>query len=75
MLDEFTRVTVQSKFVTNKDQLEISGDPRISDILENLLEAIKHETIEHNVLYYAPDLGRLPHDGRRNGSQNRKCPD
>ncbi len=43
---EFVRVTVQSELVTNEDQPVTSGDPRVSAILENPLEAIEHEATE-----------------------------
>ncbi|MBO0878984.1 MAG: glycoside hydrolase family 65 protein [Mycobacterium sp.] len=49
-LDEFVRVTVQSELVTNEDQPETSGDPRVSAILERPLEAVEHEQIGHGAL-------------------------
>jgi len=42
-VDNFVRVTVQSELVTNEDQPQISGDPRVSAILEKPLEAVDHE--------------------------------
>jgi alpha,alpha-trehalose phosphorylase len=44
-IDEFVRVTVQSELVTNEDQPETSGDPRVSAILERPLEAVEHDQI------------------------------
>ncbi|WP_343600647.1 glycoside hydrolase family 65 protein [Mycobacterium sp.] len=49
-LDEFVRVTVQSELVTNEDQPETSGDPRVAAILEHPLEAVEHEQIGHGAL-------------------------
>jgi trehalose/maltose hydrolase-like predicted phosphorylase len=49
-VEEFARVTVQSELVTNEDQPETSGDPRVSAILENPLEAIEHEATERGAL-------------------------
>jgi alpha,alpha-trehalose phosphorylase len=49
-LDEFVRVTVQSELVTNEDQPETSGDPRVSAILERPLEAVEHEQIGNGAL-------------------------
>ncbi|GFG73019.1 glycoside hydrolase family 65 protein [Mycobacterium botniense] len=49
-LDEFVRVTVQSELVTNEDQPEISGDPRVAAVLEHPLEAVEHEQIGHGAL-------------------------
>lgn len=43
---EFVRVTVQSELVTNEDQPETSGDPRVSAIMENPLEAVDHENTD-----------------------------
>jgi len=45
-VEEFVRVTVQSELVTNEDQPTTSGDPRVSAILDNPLEAVEHEIIE-----------------------------
>ncbi len=42
-VDEFERVTVQSELVANEDQPQTSGDPRVSAILDNPLEAVEHE--------------------------------
>ncbi|ORA85218.1 glycoside hydrolase family 65 protein [Mycobacterium malmoense] len=47
---EFVRVTVQSELVTNEDQPVTSGDPRVSAILENPLEAVDHESTETSAL-------------------------
>ena len=49
-VDEFVRVTVQSELVTNEDQPETSGDPRVSAILKNPLEAVEHEVTETGAL-------------------------
>jgi alpha,alpha-trehalose phosphorylase len=49
-VEEFVRVTVQSELVTNEDQPETSGDPRVSAILENPLEAVDHENTETGAL-------------------------
>lgn len=49
-LDKFVRVTVQSELVSNEDQPETSGDPRVSAILENPLEAVEHEATERGGL-------------------------
>ena len=49
-IDEFVRVTVQSELVTNEDQPERSGDPRVAALLCNPLEAVRHETTEHGAL-------------------------
>ncbi len=49
-VDEFVRVTVQSELVTNEDQPRTSGDPRVSAILENPLEAVDHENTETGAL-------------------------
>jgi trehalose/maltose hydrolase-like predicted phosphorylase len=49
-VEEFARVTVQSELVTNEDQPETSGDPRVSAILENPLEAVEHEMTERGAL-------------------------
>lgn len=43
---EFVRVTVQSELVTNEDQPQTSGDPRVSAILENPLEEVAHENTD-----------------------------
>src|ERR1700739_292434 len=42
----FVRVTVQSELVTNEDQPQTSGDPRVSAILDKPLEAVDHEMTE-----------------------------
>ncbi|MGH3552876.1 MAG: family 65 glycosyl hydrolase, partial [Mycobacterium sp.] len=49
-VDEFVRVTVQSELVTNEDQPETTGDPRVSAILEHPLEAVEHERVGHGAL-------------------------
>lgn len=49
-VEEFVRVTVQSELVTNEDQPHTSGDPRVSAILENPLEAVDHENTEAGAL-------------------------
>jgi trehalose/maltose hydrolase-like predicted phosphorylase len=42
-VDEFVRATVQSELVANEEQPETSGDPRVSAILNNPLEAVDQE--------------------------------
>jgi alpha,alpha-trehalose phosphorylase len=42
-LDQFVRVTVQSELVANEDLPATSGDPRVSAILNNPLEAVEEE--------------------------------
>jgi alpha,alpha-trehalose phosphorylase len=49
-VEEFARVTVQSELVTNEDQPTTSGDPRVSAILDNPLEAVEHEIIERGAV-------------------------
>ncbi len=49
-VEEFVRVTVQSELVTNEDQPETSGDPRVSAILERPLAAVEHEHTEYGAL-------------------------
>ena len=49
-VEEFARVTVQSELVSNEDQPETSGDPRVSAILEKPLEAVEHEMTERGAL-------------------------
>ncbi|MFY2859447.1 glycoside hydrolase family 65 protein [Mycobacterium sp. THU-M104] len=49
-VEEFVRVTVQSELVTNEDQPETSGDPRVSAILDHPLEAVEHENTECGAL-------------------------
>ncbi|WP_407686610.1 glycoside hydrolase family 65 protein [Mycobacterium sp. HUMS_1102779] len=49
-VEEFVRVTVQSELVTNEDQPETSGDPRVSAILDKPLEAVEHENTECGAL-------------------------
>jgi alpha,alpha-trehalose phosphorylase len=49
-VEEFARVTVQSELVTNEDQPETSGDPRVSAILERPLEAVEHEMTERGAV-------------------------
>jgi alpha,alpha-trehalose phosphorylase len=46
----FVRVTVQSELVTNEDQPETSGDPRVSAILDKPLEAVDHEIAERGIV-------------------------
>ena len=46
----FVRVTVQSELVTNEDQPETSGDPRVSAILDKPLEAVDHEIAERGTV-------------------------
>src|SRR6201999_3068498 len=47
---EFIRVTVQSELVTNEDQPQTSGDPRVAAILDRPLEAVQHEDTECGAL-------------------------
>ena len=47
---EYARVTVQSELVTNEDQPETSGDPRVAAILDSPLEAVEHEMTERGAL-------------------------
>ncbi len=47
---EFARVTVQSELVTNEDQPETSGDPRVAAILDRPLEAVEHEMTDRGAL-------------------------
>jgi alpha,alpha-trehalose phosphorylase len=49
-LEEFVRVTVQSELVTNEDQPETSGDPRVAAVLEHPLEAVEHEQVGQGAL-------------------------
>ncbi|HET9875272.1 MAG TPA: family 65 glycosyl hydrolase, partial [Mycobacterium sp.] len=49
-LDEFVRVTVQSELVANEDHPPTSGDPRVSAILENPLEAVEQEYNERGAV-------------------------
>ena len=49
-VDEFIRVTVQSELVTNEDQPQTSGDPRVAAILDNPLEAVDCEPTECGAL-------------------------
>lgn len=49
-VEEFVRVTVQSELVTNEDLPETSGDPRVSAILNQPLEAVEHENTECGAL-------------------------
>ncbi|MEY8017920.1 glycoside hydrolase family 65 protein [Mycobacterium servetii] len=49
-VEEFVRVTVQSELVTNEDLPETSGDPRVSAILDQPLEAVEHENTECGAL-------------------------
>ncbi|MDD4866286.1 MAG: family 65 glycosyl hydrolase, partial [Mycobacterium sp.] len=49
-VEEFIRVTVQSELVTNEDQPETAGDPRVSAILDNPLVAVEHESTECGAL-------------------------
>lgn len=56
-LDEFVRVTVQSELVTNEDQPETSGDPRVSAVLQRPLEPVHHEHTERGALLLHRTLG------------------
>ena len=47
---DFVRVTVQSELVTNEDQPQTSGDPRVAAILENPLVAVDHENTDTGAL-------------------------
>lgn len=47
---EFARVTVQSELVSNEDQPDTSGDPRVAAVLRNPLEAVHHEHTDHGAL-------------------------
>jgi alpha,alpha-trehalose phosphorylase len=49
-VEQFVRVTVQSELVTNEDQPQTSGDPRVSAILESPLVAVEHENTERGAL-------------------------
>ena len=49
-IDEFVRVTVQSELVANEDQPERSQDPRVAAVLQDPLEAVRHETTERGAL-------------------------
>ncbi len=49
-VDEFVRVTVQSQLVANEDLPEISGDPRVSAILNHPLEAVEEEHTEQGAV-------------------------
>ncbi|HEX7321596.1 MAG TPA: glycoside hydrolase family 65 protein [Mycobacterium sp.] len=49
-VSEFVRVTVQSELVANEDLPSTSGDPRVSAILENPLEAVEHEHNEQGAV-------------------------
>ena len=49
-IDEFVRVTVQSELVANEDQPERSQDPRVATLLQDPLEAVRHETTERGAL-------------------------
>ncbi|MEO8815570.1 MAG: glycoside hydrolase family 65 protein [Mycobacterium sp.] len=49
-VDEFTRITVQSELVANEDLPPTSGDPRVSAILENALEAVDQEYNERGAV-------------------------
>ena len=49
-VDEFARVTVQSELVANEDQPERSDDPRVAALLQDPLEAVRHETTERGAL-------------------------
>ncbi len=46
-IDEFVRVTVQSELVANEDQPKRSKDPRVATLLEDPLEAVRHETTDN----------------------------
>ncbi|MCV7389159.1 glycoside hydrolase family 65 protein [Mycolicibacterium porcinum] len=56
-LDEFARVTVQSELVTNEDQPETSGDPRVSAVLKHPLHAVHHENTDSGALLVHRTLG------------------
>ena len=46
-IDEFVRVTVQSELVANEDQPKRSKDPRVATLLQDPLEAVRHETTDN----------------------------
>ncbi|ODR18592.1 glycoside hydrolase family 65 protein, partial [Mycolicibacterium porcinum] len=56
-IDEFVRVTVQSELVTNEDQPETSGDPRVSAVLKHPLHAVHHENTDSGALLVHRTLG------------------
>lgn len=56
-VDEFARVTVQSELVTNEDQPETSGDPRVSAVLKHPLHAVHHENTDSGALLVHRTLG------------------
>lgn len=56
-IDEFVRVTVQSELVTNEDQPETSGDPRVSAVLEHPLHAVHHENTSSGALLVHRTVG------------------
>ncbi len=49
-IDQFVRVTVQSELVANEDQPERSKDPRVATLLQDPLEAVRHEATEYAAL-------------------------
>ncbi|OCB58367.1 glycosyl hydrolase [Mycobacterium vulneris] len=56
-IGEFVRVTVQSELVTNEDQPETSGDPRVSAVLKHPLHAVHHENTDSGALLVHRTLG------------------
>jgi alpha,alpha-trehalose phosphorylase len=49
-VDEFVRITVQSELVSNEDQPETSGDPRVAAVLDRPLEPVDHEVTENRAV-------------------------
>ncbi len=70
-VDQFVRVTVQSELVANEDQPTTSGDPRVSAILDNPLEAVQHEEHRMRRAADAPDARQCVDDGRGDGPRDR----
>ncbi|SER50832.1 Trehalose and maltose hydrolase (possible phosphorylase) [Mycobacterium sp. 88mf] len=56
-IGEFTRVTVQSELVTNEDQPETTGDPRVSAVLKHPLHAVHHENTDTGALLVHRTVG------------------
>ncbi|MFV8053556.1 glycoside hydrolase family 65 protein [Mycobacterium sp. 48b] len=56
-IGEFTRVTVQSELVTNEDQPETAGDPRVSAVLKHPLHAVHHENTDSGALLVHRTVG------------------
>lgn len=56
-IDEFVRVTVQSELVTNEDQPETTGDPRVSAVLKHPLHAVHHENTDSGALLVHRTVG------------------